>query len=165
VERPSTNQEVAALPAVEPAVVLAILRIMLGVLFVWVFFENLGKGLYTPAGYAGLIEYYIGSGKAPAAWKSVMSVMASHATVAAPIQGATELTFGVCLLLGILTRPIALGAFGLLTGLWISEWGTAWIWELLVPMTVALCLFLGAAGRRLAVDTLLAARFPGVPIW
>src|SRR5262249_54881518 len=105
VERPSRNQEVAALPAVEPAFVLAILGIMLGVLFVWVFFENLGKGLYTPAGYAGLIEYYIGSGHAPAVWKSVMSVMASHASIAAPIQGATELTFGVCLLLGILTRP------------------------------------------------------------
>ena len=164
-QRPPTNREVAALPAVEPALVLAILRIMLGVLFVWVFFENLGKGLYTPAGYAGLIEYYIGSGKAPAAWKSVMSVMASHASVAAPIQGATELSFGVCLLLGLLTRPVALGAFAFLTSLWVSEWGTAWIWELLVPMTVALCLFLGAAGRRLAVDTLLAARFPEVPIW
>jgi len=165
VERPSTNQEVAGLPAVEPAVVLAMLRIMLGALFVWVFFENLGKGLYTPAGYAGLIEYYIGSGHAPAVWKSVMSVMARNASIAAPIQGATELTFGLCLVLGILTRPIALGAFGLLTSLWISEWGTAWIWELLVPMTVALGLFLGAAGRRLAVDTVLAARFHEVPIW
>src|SRR5262249_13264806 len=37
VERSSTNQ-VAALPAVEPAVVLAVLRIVLGALFVWVFF-------------------------------------------------------------------------------------------------------------------------------
>src|SRR5438046_7055982 len=91
---------------------LAIVRLTIGVMFVWVFFENLGKGLYTPEGYAGLIEYYIGSGHAPALWKSVMGVMASHAAVAAPIQGATELTFGVCLLLGLLTRPLALGAFG-----------------------------------------------------
>ena len=163
-ERSSTNQ-VAALPAVEPAVVLAVLRIVLGALFVWVFFENLGKELYTPAGYASLIEYYVGSGHAPAAWKSVMSFMANHSSVAAPIQGATELTFGVCLVLGLLTRPIALGAFFFLTSLWISEWGLSWIWELLVPMTVALCVFLGAAGRRLAVDTVLAQRFPQVPIW
>jgi len=165
VDRPSRNSDIAPLPAVEPATVLAILRVTLGVMFVWVFFENLGKGLYTPEGYAGLIEYYIGSGHAPALWKSVMGVMASHAAVAAPIQGATELTFGGCLLLGLLTRPIALGAFGLLTSLWISEWGTAWIWELLVPMVVALCLALGAAGRRLALDTALAARFPKAPIW
>ena len=164
-ERQSRNPDTARLPAVEPAVVLAILRVTLGVMFVWVFFENLGKGLYTSAGYAGLIQYYIDSGRAPALWKSIMAVAASHASVAAPIQGATELTFGICLLLGIVTRPVALGAFAFLTSLWLSEWGTAWIWELLVPMVVALCLALGAAGRRLAVDTVLAARFPKVPIW
>jgi uncharacterized membrane protein YphA (DoxX/SURF4 family) len=165
VERQSRNADTVGLPAVEPATILAILRVTLGVLFVWVFFENLGKGLYTPEGYAGLIGYYINSGRAPALWKSVMAVTASHAGVAAPIQGATELTFGVCLLLGIVTRPVAFGAFAFLTSLWLSEWGTAWIWELLVPMVVALCLALGAAGRRLAVDTVLAARFPKVPIW
>ena len=164
-ERQRQNPDITRLPAVEPAIVLAILRVTLGAMFVWVFFENLGKGLYTPEGYAGLIQYYIDSGHAPALWKSVMAVTASHASAAAPMQGATELTFGVCLLLGILTRPVALGAFTLLASLWVSEWGTAWIWELLVPMVVALCLALGAAGRRLAVDAALAARFPRVPIW
>ncbi len=38
---------------------LAIVRVTIGAMFVWVFFENLGKGLYTPGGYAGLINYYI----------------------------------------------------------------------------------------------------------
>ncbi len=38
---------------------LAIVRVTIGAMLVWVFFENLGKGLYTPAGYAGLINYYI----------------------------------------------------------------------------------------------------------
>jgi uncharacterized membrane protein YphA (DoxX/SURF4 family) len=165
VERQATNPEITRLPAAEPATVLAILRITLGMMFVWVFFENLGKRLYTPDGYAGLIQYYIDSGHAPALWKSVMAAAAAHASVAGPMQGVTELSFGVCLLFGIFTRPVALGAFGLLTSLWLSEWGTAWIWELLVPMVVALCLALGAAGRRLAVDTILATHFPKVPIW
>src|SRR5450631_2896154 len=35
---------------------LAIVRVTIGAMLVWVFFENLGKGLYTPAGYAGLIN-------------------------------------------------------------------------------------------------------------
>lgn len=152
-------------PALAGGTVLAVLRVTLGALFVWVFFEDLGKGLYTPDGYAGLIQYYIDAGHAPAAWKAVMAAMAANAAFAAPLQGATELGFGVCLLFGILTRPVALGAFGLLASLWVSEWGTAWIWELLVPMVVALCLALGAAGRRFAVDTTLARRFPGLPIW
>jgi len=32
---------------------LAIVRLTVGAMFVWVFFENLGKGLYTPAGLRG----------------------------------------------------------------------------------------------------------------
>jgi hypothetical protein len=37
---------------------LAIVRLTIGAMFVWVFFENLGKGLYTTAGYTNLINYY-----------------------------------------------------------------------------------------------------------
>src|SRR5271169_6122290 len=48
---------------------LAIVRLTIGAMLVWVFFENLGKGLYTPNGYAGLINYYIQHDHAPAAWK------------------------------------------------------------------------------------------------
>ena len=48
---------------------LALVRVTIGAMFVWVFFENLGKGLYTPAGYAGLISYYIKSSHCPAIWK------------------------------------------------------------------------------------------------
>src|SRR5258708_10822718 len=49
---------------------LAIVRLTIGAMFVWVFFENLGKGAYTPAGYAGLINYYIKSSHSPAACRS-----------------------------------------------------------------------------------------------
>ena len=45
---------------------LAIVRVTIGAMLVWVFFENLGKGLYTPAGYAGLINYYIKASHSPA---------------------------------------------------------------------------------------------------
>ncbi len=152
-------------PAIESRTVLALLRVMLGVMFVWVFFENLGKGFYSPSGYNGLISNYIRNGHAPAAWKSVMSFMAAHASMAAPMQAVTEITFGVLLLLGLLTRPVALAAFVFLTSLWISEWGTAWIWELLVPMIVALLLALGAAGRRWGIDAALARKYPRLPLW
>src|SRR5437588_11753457 len=106
---------------------LSMLRIVLGALFVSVFFENLNKGLYSPSGYSGLINYYIEKGHAPQLLKSVMALMASHATVAGPMQGFSEITFGVLLLIGLLTRPIAFGAFLFLTTLWAAEWGTAWM--------------------------------------
>jgi uncharacterized membrane protein YphA (DoxX/SURF4 family) len=146
-------------------VALAILRLGLGSLFVWVFFENLGKGLYSPSGYSGLINYYIEKGHAPQLLKSVMALMANNAAIAGPMQGLTEITFGVLLLVGILTRPVALAAFLFLSTLWIAEWGTTWIWELLMPMIVALVLMIGAAGRKWGIDAALARRRPRALLW
>ena len=52
-----------------------------------------------------------------------MGFTAAHAAVAGPLQGVLEAGLGVALVLGFLSRPAALVAFGLLTGLWVSEWG------------------------------------------
>jgi uncharacterized membrane protein YphA (DoxX/SURF4 family) len=134
-------------------------------MFVWVFFENLGKDLYTPEGYAGLINNYIENGQAPAMWKSVMALAAKHASMAAPLQGVTEISLGVLLVLGLLTRPVALVACAFLASLWVSEWGTAWIWELLVPVLASLALAIGGAGRRWGVDSFLARRRPTSLWW
>ena len=143
---------------------LAIVRSTIGAMFVWVFFENLGKDLYTPSGYAGLVQNYIQNGHAPAAWKSVMAFAASHASMAAPLQGLTEISLGVLLVLGLFTRPVALVAFAFLASLWVSEWGTAWIWELLVPVLASLALAVGGAGRTWGVDSFLARRRP-ISLW
>src|SRR5438874_9955071 len=89
---------------------LAVLRVALGAMFIWVFFENLGKGAYTPAGYKGVIDYYVKNGHAPDAWKAVISVAAANARIVAPLQGLTELGFGVFLLAGAATRVVAAAA-------------------------------------------------------
>jgi len=144
---------------------LAIVRLTIGAMFVWVFFENLGKGLYNPAGYASLINYYIKASHSPAAWKWVMGLMASHAAMAAPMQAATEISLGILLVIGLLTRPAAFVAFLFLASLWVSEWGTSWIWELLVPVLASLGLAVGRAGRAWGIDALLARRRPSSPWW
>ena len=149
----------------KPGIGLAIVRLTIGTMFVWVFFENLGKGLYTPGGYAGLINFYIQHDHAPAVWKSVMALAASHASMAAPLQGCTEISLGVLLLLGLFTRPAALVAFAFLGSLWISELGTAWIWELLVSVLASLALAVGSAGRTWGVDAFLARRRPSSLWW
>src|SRR3954451_8062619 len=144
---------------------LALVRVTIGAMFVWVFFENLGKGLYSPAGYAGLINYYIEHSHSPAAWKAVMGLAASHAAMAAPMQGLTEISLGILLVIGLLTRPAAFVAFLFLGSLWISEFGTSWIWELLVPVLACLGLAIGRAGRKWGVDAFLAQRWPSSSLW
>ena len=144
---------------------LALVRMTIGAMFVWVFFENLGKGGYSPAGYAGVINYYIKASHSPAAWKAVMGFMASHAAFVAPMQAMTEISVGVLLIIGLLTRPAAFVAFGFLASRWVSELGTSWIWELLVPVVASLGLAVGRAGRAWGIDALLARRRPASPWW
>jgi uncharacterized membrane protein YphA (DoxX/SURF4 family) len=144
---------------------LAIVRVTIGAMFVSVFFENLGKGLYKPAGYAGLIHYYIEHDHAPAVWKAVMGLAASHASLAAPMQGLTEISLGILLVIGLFTRPAATVAFLFLGSLWISELGTSWIWELLVSVLACLGLAIGSAGRKWGVDAWLAERWPSSLWW
>lgn len=144
---------------------LALVRVTVGAMFVWVFFENLGKGLYSPSAYRDLINYYIQKGHSPAAWKAVMALAASHAHMAAPMQAATEISLGLLLVVGLLTRPAAFVAFLFLGSLWVSEWGTSWIWELLVPVLASLGLAVGRAGRAWGIDALLASRRPASLWW
>lgn len=160
------RSDITAVPQHSPAANgLAIVRVTIGAMFVSVFFENLAKGLYTPAGYAGLINYYIKQSHSPAVWKAVMGMAATHAAMAAPLQAVTEISLGVLLLIGLLTRPAAFVAFLYLGSLWVSEWGTAWIWELLVPLLAALAVAVGRAGRTWGIDALLARRLPSSPWW
>src|SRR3979411_744667 len=84
---PTPSQAPNQLPAASG---LALVRVTIVAMFVWVFFENLGKGLYTPAGYAGLINYYIKASHCPAAWKTVMGLAGTHAPIAAPMEGLPE---------------------------------------------------------------------------
>jgi uncharacterized membrane protein YphA (DoxX/SURF4 family) len=144
---------------------LAVVRVTIGVMFVSVFFENLGKGTYSPEGYAGVINYYIKSSHSPAVWKAVMELTVSHAAIAAPLQAMTEIALGVLLVIGLFTRPAAFVAFLFLGSLWISELGTSWIWELLVSVLACLGLVLGGAGRKWGIDAWLAQRWPASFWW
>jgi len=162
---PSRQSETAPAREARAGNGLALVRATIGAMFVSVFFENLGKGLYTPAGYAGLINYYIQHSHSPAIWKSVMGLAASHAAMAAPMQAMTEISLGILLVIGLLTRPVGLIAFLYLGSLWVSEWGTAWIWELLVPVLASLGLAIGSAGRKWGVDAWLSERWPSAWLW
>jgi uncharacterized membrane protein YphA (DoxX/SURF4 family) len=81
------------------------------------------------------------------------------------MQAATEISLGILLIIGLLTRPAAVVAFLFLASLWVSEWGTSWIWELLVPVLASLGLAVGRAGRAWGIDALLAQRSPASPWW
>jgi uncharacterized membrane protein YphA (DoxX/SURF4 family) len=139
---------------------LAVLRVVLGLMLVSTFFENLSKGTYTPAGYKGVIDFYVKNGHSPDFWKSLISVASANARIFAPLQAVTEFGLGVLLVAGVATRLVAAAAGLWLFTLWLSELGAAWPWELAMYVVVAFCCAWARAGRAWGVDVLLARRIP-----
>jgi len=140
---------------------LAVLRVVLGLMILSTFFENLHKGAYTPAGYKGVIDFYISKGTAPAIWKAIESVLSANARLVAPLQAFSEFGFGVFLIAGAATRVVGLAAGAFLLGLWISELGTSWPWELAMYVVVAFVVAWARGGRAWGVDAVLVRRSPG----
>ena len=140
---------------------LAVIRVVVGLMLVSTFFENLAKGAYSPAGYKGVIDFYIKNGHSPAFWKAIESVLAANARIVGPLQAIGELSMGVLLVAGVATRVVGIAAGGFLFGLWLSELGAAWPWELALYVIAALCVAWGRAGRTWGVDGLIARRRPG----
>lgn len=140
---------------VSPAeLVFPFLRVMLGVLFLSVWVDNLRKNLYDPGPYAALIDGYADEGSAPEFWKELMRLVADNAALFSKLQLAVELAFGVLLVIGLFTRIVGLLAGGYLTALWISEVGVPneWIWSLVFPALVAFAVALHPEAARFGVS-------------
>src|SRR2546423_306866 len=150
--------------ALERVAWLSVLRVMLGGVFVSVFFENLNKHLYESKGYAALITGYRVDGNAPGAWKDVEKFVADHASFFAPVQAVFELSLGVLLVLGIGTGIVALLTAGQLGALWVSEQAPRrWVWEILSLVVIAVVVGLSALPRLLDSRRGTSARLLGPP--
>lgn len=138
-----------------------VLRVLVGTVFAFQFFDNLDHDNYTATGYRRLIESFVERGNAPAPWQDVMQFTADHASVFAPLQAITEAALAVGLLAGVAVPLLALVAGGLLTGLFVSELGIYWLWEL-PPLIVACALIVLACapGTRTGLRRLVTDRVP-----
>jgi uncharacterized membrane protein YphA (DoxX/SURF4 family) len=143
----------------------AVLRLMLGALFVSTFFENLEKNLYTVSGYSGLIDDYAARNNAPSFWSDhFMKFISDHASFFAPVQAVFELSLGVLLVLGLASGVVALVAATHLTALWVSELGIFWVWELLSLIVVAVVVGLAFLPPLLDRSRPVADRLLGPPV-
>src|SRR5437763_9791552 len=150
--------------ALERVAWLAVLRVMLGGVFVSVFFENLNKHLYESKGYAALITGYRVEGNAPGAWKDFERFISDHGSFFAPAQAVFELGLGVLLVLGLGTGLVALVTAGHLTALWISELAPRrWVWEILSVVVIAAVVGLSALPSLLDGRNRARVRLLGPP--
>lgn len=139
------------------------LRIVLGVIILVAWFDNLSKDLYTGDGLTGLINYLFdenGNGSTLGFYESILdSVVVPAAGFFAGLQLVVELAIAIGLLFGIFTRLSSLLAFGFFVSLFLGYFGGAeWIWTYVLLSAAALTVFLGWGGRKLGVDAMLASR-------
>lgn len=147
---------------------IAILRIMLGVMFLTTWGSNLGKGFYTPDGLQVFFTEVFPQSANSLTWYAafINNVILPIRGVFAPVQLVGEFLLGLFLLGGVIT-PITsvLGAFFILNT-FLATFGHDWPWSYITILGILFVVFMTKAGRSLGVDAwLLKTRGePKVPL-
>jgi thiosulfate dehydrogenase (quinone) large subunit len=144
---------------------LVLLRIYLGVVFLTAALPKINRD-FTPSLVGFLEEVALSKGH-PFYQEFVRDVVLPHPSLFASLVTWGELTVGVLLVLGLLTRLSAVVAL-LLSANYMFAKG-AWFWT---PSSndaafalISLALLVGAAGRTIGLDAFLARRWPRSPLW
>jgi uncharacterized membrane protein YphA (DoxX/SURF4 family) len=140
---------------------IALLRIMLGLMFLTTWFSNLQKGFYTPDGLLDFFTNVFPQSQNPLIWYAgfIHNTILPIREFFAPFQLVAEFLLGAALLLGILTRLSSLAGIFFLLNTFLATFGHDWPWAYGLPVGVLGVIFLTGAGRSLGLDAYLAKRF------
>jgi len=140
---------------------IALLRIMLGLMFLTTWLFNALKGFYTPEGlYRFFTELYPQS-ENPLTWYAgfINGVILPIANVFAPFQLVAEFLLGLALLVGAFTPFFSLAGIFFLVNTFLATMGHDWPWAYLLPIGILCVTFLTKAGRSFGIDAALLKRF------
>lgn len=147
---------------------LAVLRIMLGLIFLTTWLANVQKGFYTPDGLEHFFTQVYPQSHNPIAPYAafIEGVLLPARAIFAPFQFVAEVSLGIALLLGILTPLAGIGGAFFLANIFLATYGAEWPWTYLSLIVVCVAVAVTRAGRDLGIDALLAQRRePPLPIW
>jgi uncharacterized membrane protein YphA (DoxX/SURF4 family) len=148
---------------------LACLRIMMGLIFLAVWADNLAKGFYTPDGWADFVQNYADTTKVRIFATILNDYLIPNSALFAYGQLVVEfLVFGVFLVLGIFTPVSGLLAAGFQLNLLVATSGTGeWPGTYIIMFLLLVAIALGQSGRTLGVDARFAQRrpHPRLPIY
>lgn len=137
----------------------ALLRITLGVIILFTWWDNFQKGVYTADGIVGLFNYIFndtGGGTFLGYRVIIQGTIMQAPGAFAAFQMIAEFLMGLGLLFGGLTRLVSLGATFFFLNLFLAYFGgSEWIWTYVLLTISALVVFLSYAGRELGFDRYL----------
>lgn len=144
----------------DPRFWMAVLRVLVGLMFLSTWASNLAQGYYTPDGLARFFREAAPPSENPLSWYAafIEGVILPIRGVFAPFQLVAELLLGLGLLLGLLTRLFSLAGIFFLLNTFLATFGHDWPWSYLLPIGILAAVFMTRAGRILGLDGRLLPR-------
>jgi uncharacterized membrane protein YphA (DoxX/SURF4 family) len=140
---------------------LALLRAMIGLMFLTTWVNNLLEGFYTPDGLLYFFTEVFPQSENPLTWYAafINNVILPIRAFFAPFQMVTEFLLGLALLFGFLTRLFSLAGIFFLINTMLASAGHDWPWAYLMPISILAVVYMAQAGRSMGLDGWLCRRF------
>lgn len=140
---------------------IALLRMMVGLMFLSTWYSNQLKGFYTPDGLLEFFTNVFPQSENPLGWYAafIQGIILPIRHLFAPFQLVAEFLLGLALLVGGLTALFSLAGIVFLTNTFLATFGHDWPWAYMLPIGILGVVFLARAGRSLGVDAILLRRF------
>ena len=140
---------------------IALLRILIGLVFLSSWVVNLFSGFYTPDGLLGFFTDFFPQSENPLTWYAafITNVILPIRVFFAPFQLVTEFLLGLGLLVGAFTPFFSLAGIFFLLNTFLASIGHDWPWAYWMPIGILAVTFFTQAGRSLGVDAYLLKRF------
>ena len=140
---------------------IALLRILLGLVFLTTWVINLFNGFYTPDGLLRFFTEVYPQVDNPLAFYAafINNVILPIRGVFAPFQLVSEFLLGIGLLVGAFTPFFSLAGIFFLLNTFLASLGHDWPWSYWMPIAMLAVTFFTCAGRALGVDAYLVKRF------
>ena len=140
---------------------IALLRIMLGVLFVTTWGSNFTKGFYTPDGLQYFFTEVFPQSANSLTWYAsfIDNVILPIRGVFAPVQLVGEFLLGLFLLIGAFTPATSVFASFFILNTFLATFGHDWPWSYVTILGILFVVFMTKAGRSLGIDAWLFKKF------
>jgi uncharacterized membrane protein YphA (DoxX/SURF4 family) len=148
---------------------LALLRIMVGLVFLTTWGSNLLKGFYTPDGLVNFFTNVFPQSENPLGFYAdfIENVILPARAIFAPFQLVAEGVLAVALIVGVFTPFFSVAGIFFLINVFLATFEHDWPWAYWMPMGILGVMLLTRSGRSLGVDAWLLKRFgePKLPLW
>ena len=140
---------------------IAVLRIMLGLVFLTSWASNLFQGFYTPEGLNRFFNEIYPQSENPLGFYAtfIYGVILPIRDVFAPFQLIAELLLSLALLVGAFTPFFSLAGIFFLINTFLATLGHDWPWAYIMPIVILVVVLFTRAGRAMGVDGWLYKRY------